>query len=286
MSLETWINWLINHETFIREWLIVAVTLFLGIVAYLQVKASNRQISEARIKERIETHSEALKNLYIMWYTNLPEIPHTGSIIYRTRLFSIAVSCVEQKGLFSDLEYHLPGKYAGLMEKWEYFKELCQQYYQKQQEIIENIPVLTSMDRNKSSFNLPPEALYLKAIELLTGNKYYEYVESTQETRQLYELIYQKDNYHYPLCQLVKKEEMNDIKIQFEKISEIIKKEYEKDIMNLINIQKELKEKHEEIKDSLNKLPNYPEYDNMDCEYIFPKTERWTKKLSKLFHKK
>lgn len=66
------INWLIDHEEALREWAVASGTLILALIAYLQVRASNRQISESRLQKKIEKHNEDLRNLLKSWKDRLP----------------------------------------------------------------------------------------------------------------------------------------------------------------------------------------------------------------------
>jgi hypothetical protein len=253
---------------------LAAATIALAYVSYLQVKASNRQISETRLIRKIDKHNEQLRNLIQQWEMYLPKPPDTGLYVYPLFLLHF-----ESDPLFPDLESHLPPKFEDLMKKWKHYKDLCQKYHQKQTEIISKINgLISNMQKEKIDYVFPSQAVYFKAIELLTDKKYYEYSRQEMFKREpkVYKLFY-RDIEGANNIQLSKEssppteKEIDKIKEQHENVSNIAKKEYENDIRNLVDIENELKQMFTEFKVRLNELTRYPEYNNMDCEYIFPR---------------
>jgi hypothetical protein len=67
-------------------------------------------------------------------------------------------------------------------------------------------------------------------------------------------------------------DEVKKVREHHEKISNIVKNECEIYIINLIDIENEIKEIFNEFNYSLSRLICYPEYSNMNCEYLFPKS--------------
>lgn len=276
-------SWLKNADNSsvvmaISTFALTIATFVLAYFSYQQVKASNRQISESRLQKKIEKHNDDLRNLLKTWKNRLPKTPTTGLEIYDF-FTAFYVPFFEEDPLFiEDLENHLPPKFEDLMKKWKRCKDLRKKYHQRQQEIIDKIsPLISNMQKEVEGCNFSPESVYLKAIELVTGKKYYDYknVEIAYGEPIKYKLIYIMQNtYTYELSSPIglKEDEIKKVREHHEKISNIIKKDYENDIRSLIIIENELKEMFNELDGSLMRLINYPEYCNMTCEYIFPKS--------------
>lgn len=164
------------------------------------------------------------------------------------------------------------------MQKWKHYKDLRQKYHQKQQEIIDKIsPLISSMQKEIRGCNFPPESVYIKAIEQITGKKYYDYkiAEITPIIPKNYRLDYVMQNsYSYQLSSPnigLTEDGVKKVREHHENISNIVKKDYENDIRSLIDIESEIKKMQNELDGNLMRLINYPEYCNMTCEYIFPK---------------
>lgn len=270
------INWITEHEETIRGWVISLSTIILAFVAYLQVRASHRQISESKLQRRIEKHNEDLKELINYWWDNFPKPPTTGFEIFRVNgLFSLdyfSSELIEQNPLFLDLKNHIPLKFANIMEKWENYKALLKTYSDKQQGIIDKI---SNRQNEKLDFTFPDEAVFIKAIELLTGNKHYDYKieQITNLEPPSFQLSYDYFGRGYNLTtNSVYYEELDSIKINFEEISNKVKNKYKIDIENLIKIEDNIKKIYRELMDKLNILRIYPEYNNMTCEYVIQKS--------------
>ncbi|VVB92442.1 Uncharacterised protein [uncultured archaeon] len=170
--METDSSWLISHEVAIREWLLAIGTLILALVAYLQVRASYRQISESRFQRKIETHNEDLRKLFQQWHDHVPRIPNESE--FYDLHFLLLPMFFEQEALFSDLEKHLPAKYENLMQKWSNFRELIKRYCQLRQEIFDKINALISDMQNEAlNCKFPPDSIFLKANSLLTGKEWH-----------------------------------------------------------------------------------------------------------------
>lgn len=275
-------SWLQNPDNSsvvmaISTFALTIATFVLAYFSYQQVKASNRQISESRLQKKIEMHNEGLRNLLKSWRTYLPRTPRTGLEIYEffTPFF-------EDDPLFiEDLENHLPPKFKDLMQKWKHYKDLRQKYYQTQQEVIDRInPLISNMQKEVMDYHFSPRSIYLKAIELVTGTKYYDYKREQMQYGEpiKYKLDYatQSDAIGYELSSPsigLTEDEIKKVTEHHENISNIVKKEYENDIRSLIDIENELKDMFNELNDSLIRLFKYPEYDNMTCEYIFRKVK-------------
>lgn len=262
------INWLTANEEALRGWAVAGGTLILAIVAYLQVRASNRQIEESKFQRRIEKHNEDLKNLFQYWVEKFPQAPFTGLTIYEF------FSNFEENPLFSDLENHLPEKYRNIMEKWELYKDLGQKYCDQQAEIIGKIKILIS-EKQKDELNYNSIPVYLKAIELITGKKQY-YIKQEEiihmEPR-FYSLSYDRSSWFvkYPLIMddpNLTEDQTANITSFHEEISNITKREYKNEIEKLVDIEYEMKQIFEELQYDLGNLTIYPEYNNMNCEYI------------------
>lgn len=290
--METLISWLISHEIAIREWSLAIGTLILALVAYLQVRASYKQISESRLQRKIEKHNEDLRELFQKWHDSVSRniIPDESKFYNINYLLS--PMSFEQEALFSDLEKHLPAKYEDLMKKWGHCRELIKKYCQLREEIFNKIDalILSDMQKDELISKFPPESIFFKAIALLTGKEYCNY--KTEENANAflettrYGLSYKdSDGFGFQLTPQnigFSKEEINKIKIHHENMSEIFKTDYETNINNLINVRNELEEMFKELKDNLIKLTKYPDYNNMTCEYIMPETRNW---IQKLLHK-
>lgn len=262
------INWLTANEEALRGWAVAGGTLILAIVAYLQVRASNKQIEVSKFQRRIEKHNEDLKNLIKYWRENFPETPFTGFKIYEF------FSDLEENLLFFDLKNHLPEKYRNIMEKWERYKDLGQKYCDQQAEIIRKIKILISETHNEES-KYNPYPVYLKAIELITDRNHYLITkkETVHMEPKLYSLSYEKVSgiVKYPLIMddpNLQEEETVDITRFHEEISNIAKREYKKEIENLVDIENEMTQIFKELQYNLRILTIYPEYNNMNCEYI------------------
>ncbi len=273
------ISWIKNADNSavvmaISTFALTIATFVLAYFSYQQVRASNRQISESRLQKKIEMHNEDLRNLFKIWKDRLPKTPTTGQEIYwfNSPFF-------EEDPLFiEDLENHLPPKFEDLMQKWKHYEDLRQKYSQTQQEVIDKInPLISNMQKEIEGCNFPPESVYLKAIEQVTCKKYYDYEEAQVASAPIrYKLDYVMQNtYRYSLSShtvLLTEDEVRKVREHHEKISNIVKKDYENDIRSLIDIENELKEKFNELTYSLSRLICYPQYCNMTCEYIFPKS--------------
>jgi len=121
---------------------------------------------------------------------------------------------------------------------------------------------------HQSSLNFPPESVYLKAIQLLNNNKYYRYDKESGGTA-TYKLSYKSDQFTWNLSKAyLKEEEIKDIQDRHEELANTAKKEYEKDIKSIIDVEEELNSLFKELKYSLEDLTNYIEYKNMICEYV------------------
>lgn len=269
----SWLNGNSSALTMIFTLVLAVATVALAYVSYLQVKASNRQISESRLIRKIEKHNEQLRNLFHFWWEYLPRPPETGFEVY-----DLLPAIFEEDPLFTDLEKHFPPRFKDLLKKWEYYKDLRQKYHQKQKEIVDKITdLISNKQKEAAGYDFPPLSVYLKAIELLTDKKYYDYIDEIRVYAEptTYRLKYERigGGIGFQLSREsigYTKEEINKLKGQHENVSNIVKKEYEKDIKTLIDIEGELKEIFREFKVSLNKITRYPEYNNMVCEYIFP----------------
>lgn len=259
--------WLNNNSTF----LLVVATFVLAFVSYLQVRASYKAISESRHIRNIDKHTEQLKTLIIQWQMDLPRPPKTGLEVsdYYDAIF-------EKDKLFPDIANHLPPEHKELMEKWEHYKDLRKKYYKKQTEIIDKIAgLISNMQKENEDYDFPPRSVYLKAIELLTGKKYYDYKREEKVHaeptfyRLFYETIYSGNRFQLNReSSRLTDEEINKIQERHENVSNIVKNEYEKDIENLINIEGEINENFKELNDKLMELTKYTEYYNMNCKYI------------------
>lgn len=257
----------------ISTFALTIATFVLAYFSYQQVKASNRAINESRLQKKIEMHNEVLRNLFKIWKDRLPKTPSTGQEIYwfNSPLF-------EDDPLFiEDLENHLPSKFKDLMQKWKHYEDLRQKYYQTQQDVIEGIdPMISNMQKEIEGCNFDPRSVYLKAIEQVTGKKYYDYKIQPMVVSENYRLDYEMQNsYRYELNSPNKhltEDEVKKVREHHENISNIVKKDYENDIRSLIGIENELREMFNEFNYSLSRLICYPEYSNMNCEYLSPKS--------------
>jgi hypothetical protein len=259
--------WLNNYSTF----LLVVATFVLAFVSYLQVRASYKAISESRHIRNIDKHTEQLKTLIIQWQTVLPRPPKTGLKVYDDY-----GAIFEKDKLFPDIANHLPPEHKDLMKKWEHYKDLRKKYCKTQTEIIDKIAgLISNMQKEKEDYDFPSHSVYLKAIELLTGKKYYDYKmeEKVHAEPTIYRLfyvtIYSGNSFQLEReSSRLTKEEINKIQERHENVSNIVKNEYEKDIENLINIEGEINENFKELNDKLMELTKYTEYYNMNCKYI------------------
>ena len=114
------INYFINHNQAIREWAIAGCTIALAIVAFLQVKASYRQISESRFQKRIEIHTEQLKKMICVWEEEISKLnlKIDEMIISQPTEYKAEV---ENLPLFEDLKKHEPDD-LDIFNCWEEYK--------------------------------------------------------------------------------------------------------------------------------------------------------------------
>ena len=114
------INYFINHNQPIREWAIAGSTIALAIVAFLQVKASYRQISESRFQKRIEIHTEQLKKMIRVWEEEISKLnlKIDEMIISQPTEYKAEV---ENLPLFEDLKKHEPDD-LDIFNCWEEYK--------------------------------------------------------------------------------------------------------------------------------------------------------------------
>lgn len=279
-------SWLRNNT-------LTVATFVLAFVSYLQVRASYKQIRETRLMKKIDMHNTDLRRLFQMWHDDVSLIIPFASKFVKINHY-LKPMRFERESLFSDLEKHLPAKYEGLMRKWRYCRELIKKYCQLWQENFDKINDLISSDMQKDELNyrFPPESIFFKAIEPIeplpdkeyynykTAEGDYAYSDAYTESKGLF--YWTSDGFVYPLTSPnigFSNEDMKKIIINHKIMSQIFKTDYETNIKNLINVSKELEEKLKELEDTLIKLTNYPEYNNMTCEYIMPETHNWIKKL-------
>jgi len=131
------INFLTSHNQAIREWAIAVCTIILVYAAFLQVKASNRQINESRFQKRIEMHTDQLKEIIRVWETEISEfnLKIDKVIIYLPTEYKAEV---ENLPLFEDLKKHEPDD-LDLFNYWSDFKNKILQWEIKKLNLSQRI---------------------------------------------------------------------------------------------------------------------------------------------------
>lgn len=256
---------------------ISAVATFFGAPANIIIATvAVLQIRAYRLQGKIDKHCGQLRELFRKWKDSLCLPPMTGFEIVdfpekdKIAQKYIPILSLQDDPLFYDIKNHLPTKFNNHMERWEYYKNIIKKYFQKQNDVINNIKILI-FDEKKS---FSAESVYLKAIDLLRNKNYYNYENKPfiHAEPKKYVLMYTKNTGEgFYLSEPSTEEEIIKIREQHEKISNDVKNKFENDLKDIIVMESEIENVYNEVRDNLSKLIEYPEYEPMDCEYIFPR---------------
>lgn len=275
---EALISWIYAHGIAIREWMVAFGTIFLAIMAYYQVKASYKQISESRLQRRIETHSKDLKQLFRDWNEELTNISQ-----YKVPYLIDEPSYkIEEDVLFEDSKMHILSlqKFGDFDKIWQDYKEKAKEVYQRQTEIIDKIQTddkiteflnnfWSNIENKKRSQTIQDisKSVYLQAGCIVAckicknySNDYFT------KNHLLSDLYYSHPSLKNKILLAENKGENNfEPQKHHENICNQIVSEYKDDFKKIIDFENELIILSKNMTDKLKMLIRYPEYDKMDC---------------------
>jgi hypothetical protein len=233
--------------------LLVAIgTIFLAVMAYKQIK-------EGRIVENVKNHSNDLKELLRQWNKSLPEITSSESVGNNFTFESAYLYSVENHPLYNDIKNHLPDGYKELFNKWNDFKEQISVYNDKKQKIFNNF---TDYFDKESNTNFESGSIYARAVGLIKEESSlhitWDYYNMGEELR------YGRMQVYYTLGW----GDMKRIEENHTKISRQYSTKYDKEIRDVIEINRQLEKDRREISKNINDLTFYPSFPNMKCKHI------------------
>lgn len=242
------------------------------------VSKVNPEQSEGIIKEEnqrlkdfyIMKHNTDLKNFLQEWKSSLPLVPSVEELsfdIYMPTFESIVrdsrINKIEKDLLFEDFKnFHLPKGYENLPDDWEKYKQLLNEYFNENNNIVNKIKSEIQEERFSA------ESVYTKAVNSLKGGRWVYYREKVSENQSRLMYGVPEIGKGYFIGEKGTDEEVKKLEEQHKTFSDKIEAKYEVELKKLIEKGKELNKRRISLVKIFEDLERYPGFSNMgDCNF-------------------
>ncbi len=205
----------------------------------------------------VSTHNNDLREFLRQWKKSFPVIVFPESIEkchddFGSSAIESPFLSIEKRPLFEDINYHLPNGYKDLIEKWNRFKEKIYDYDNKRQNILKSIDDYIDIEM---CIKFPAGSIYARAVSLIKKeislSIVYDYYIRSDGEELRYGIPEANKGFTIGWENVLKIEQ---IKEKHTDISEKYAHKYNKDIKEIINIEKHLLSKRAELIKMLDEL--------------------------------